>query len=80
MCSTERSPCCSATSATKLRPEATRWSRRGNVHTVSNPGDVPARFLNVSVPSGLDTYLRELAAADPSQYASIAARHDVIVA
>ena len=52
----------------------------GNVHTVSNPGDVPARFLNVSVPSGLDTYLRELAAADPSQYASIAARHDVIVA
>jgi quercetin dioxygenase-like cupin family protein len=52
----------------------------GNVHTVSNPSEAPVRFLNVSVPSGLDTYLRELAAADPSQYASIAARHDVLVA
>jgi mannose-6-phosphate isomerase-like protein (cupin superfamily) len=52
----------------------------GNVHTVSNPGGEPVRFLNVSVPGGLDRYLRELAAADPSEFPAVAARHDVIVA
>jgi mannose-6-phosphate isomerase-like protein (cupin superfamily) len=52
----------------------------GNVHTVSNPGREPVRFLNVSVPGGLDRYLRELAAADPADFPTIAARHDVIVA
>ena len=51
----------------------------GNVHTVSNPDDQPARFLNVSVPGGLERYLRELA-ADPADFAAIVARHDVILA
>ena len=51
----------------------------GNVHTVSNPGAEPVRFLNVIAPSGLERYLRELA-ADPSDFANIAARHDVIPA
>jgi mannose-6-phosphate isomerase-like protein (cupin superfamily) len=52
----------------------------GNVHTVSNPGGEPVRFLNVSVPGGLDRYLRDLAAADPSEFPAVVARHDVIVA
>jgi mannose-6-phosphate isomerase-like protein (cupin superfamily) len=51
----------------------------GNVHTVSNPGAGPVRFLNITAPSGLERYLRELA-ADPSDFAAIAARHDVIPA
>jgi mannose-6-phosphate isomerase-like protein (cupin superfamily) len=51
----------------------------GNVHTVSNPGDEAVRFLNISAPGGLERYLRELA-ADPSDFAAIAARHDVIPA
>lgn len=51
----------------------------GNVHTVSNPSAEPVRFLNVTAPSGLERYLRELA-ADPSDFAAIAARHDVIPA
>jgi mannose-6-phosphate isomerase-like protein (cupin superfamily) len=52
----------------------------GNVHTVSNSGKEPVRFLNVSVPGRLDRYLRELAAGDPAEFAAIAARHDVLVA
>jgi mannose-6-phosphate isomerase-like protein (cupin superfamily) len=52
----------------------------GNVHTVSNPSGEPVRFLNVSVPGGLDRYLRELAAADPADFPAVVARHDVIVA
>ena len=51
----------------------------GNVHSISNTSDEPVRFLNVSAPAGLDRYLRELA-ADPSDFAAIAARHDVIPA
>ena len=51
----------------------------GNVHTVSNPGDRPVRFLNVTAPGGLERYLRELA-ADPADFAAIAARHDVVPA
>jgi mannose-6-phosphate isomerase-like protein (cupin superfamily) len=51
----------------------------GNVHTVSNPGEEPVRFLNVTTPSGLDRYLLELA-TDPSDFVNIAARHDVIPA
>ena len=51
----------------------------GNMHTVSNPSAEPVRFLNLSTPSGLERYLRELA-ADPSDFANIAARHDVIPA
>jgi mannose-6-phosphate isomerase-like protein (cupin superfamily) len=52
----------------------------GNVHAVSNPSGKPVRFLNVSVPGGLDRYLQELAAADPADFPAVAARHDVIVA
>ncbi len=52
----------------------------GNVHTVSNPGSEPVRFLNVTMPGGLEAYLRELAAAEPSEFAAIAARNDVFPA
>jgi mannose-6-phosphate isomerase-like protein (cupin superfamily) len=52
----------------------------GNVHTVSNPGAEPVRFLNVTMPGGLERYLRELAAADPSEFPAIAARNDVFPA
>jgi mannose-6-phosphate isomerase-like protein (cupin superfamily) len=52
----------------------------GNVHTVSNPGPETVRFLNVSMPGGLERYLRELAAAGPSEFAAIAARNDVLPA
>jgi mannose-6-phosphate isomerase-like protein (cupin superfamily) len=51
----------------------------GNVHTVSNPSDEPVSFLNISAPGGLERYLRELA-ANPGDFAAIAARHDVIPA
>jgi quercetin dioxygenase-like cupin family protein len=51
----------------------------GNVHTIANPHAEPVRFLNLSAPSGLDRYLRELA-ADPSDFANIVKRHDVIPA
>ena len=51
----------------------------GNVHSVSNPSAEPVRFLNISTPGGLERYLRELA-ANPSDFAAIAARHDVIPA
>ena len=52
----------------------------GNVHTVSNAGAEPARFLNVTAPGGLSRYFRELASADPADFAAIAARHDVLLA
>ena len=52
----------------------------GNVHSVANAGERPVRFLNVTAPGGLERYLRELAGADPADFAAIAARHDVIPA
>jgi mannose-6-phosphate isomerase-like protein (cupin superfamily) len=52
----------------------------GNTHTVSNPGDEPVRFLNITAPGGLERYLRELAAANPANFAAIAARNDVLLA
>ena len=55
----------------------------GAVHTFSNPGDEPVRFLNLMAPGGFERYLRELAAAaspgsalDPARMAEIASRHD----
>jgi quercetin dioxygenase-like cupin family protein len=51
----------------------------GNVHTVSNPSNETVRVLNVNAPGGLSRYLRELA-ANPGDFAAIAARHDVIPA
>lgn len=55
----------------------------GAVHTFSNPGDEPVRFLNLMAPGGFERYLRELAAAaspgsapDPARMAQIASRYD----
>ncbi len=55
----------------------------GTVHSHSNPGLRPVRFLNLQAPAGLEEYLRELAAAtspsgppDPVRMAEIASRHD----
>ena len=35
----------------------------GVVHTFSNPGDAPVRFLNFNTPAGWENYMRDLAAA-----------------
>src|SRR5919202_1323413 len=35
----------------------------GVVHTFSNPGDTPVRFLNFNTPAGWEHYMRDLAAA-----------------
>jgi hypothetical protein len=55
----------------------------GAVHTFSNPGDEPVRFLNVMAPGGLERYLKEVAASmpadgppDPAAMARIASRYD----
>lgn len=54
----------------------------GTVHTFSNPGDSPVRFLNINSPAGWENYLRELMAAmgdgppEPAQMAEIASRYD----
>ena len=59
----------------------------GAVHTFSNPGPSPVRFLNVMAPGGFERYLREAAAAvdpgkppDPQVLAGIAARYDIQIA
>jgi oxalate decarboxylase/phosphoglucose isomerase-like protein (cupin superfamily) len=58
----------------------------GIVHTFSNPGEQPVRFLNFSTPGGFERYMRELgtaAAAGPltrETMRQIASRHDVQVA
>lgn len=52
----------------------------GNVHSVANMADEPVRFLNVTAPGGLERYLKDLAAADPADFAAVAARHDVLPA
>ena len=54
----------------------------GVVHTFSNPGDVPVRFLNFNTPSGFEHYMRELAEAarsgplTPEAIGGIASRYD----
>jgi quercetin dioxygenase-like cupin family protein len=35
----------------------------GSVHTFSNPGDEPVRFLNFNTPAGWESYMRDLGAA-----------------
>jgi hypothetical protein len=35
----------------------------GVVHTFSNPGEAPVRFLNFNTPAGWENYMRDLAAA-----------------
>ena len=58
-------------------PDSYAYAPPGVVHTISNPGDQPARFLGITAPGGLDAYLRDLA-ADPADFPAIAARHDVV--
>ncbi|MBA2616315.1 MAG: cupin domain-containing protein [Actinobacteria bacterium] len=54
----------------------------GTAHTLSNRSGAPVRVLNLTVPGGLDQYLRELAAVagappDPELITAIALKHDV---
>ena len=55
----------------------------GTVHTFSNDGDAPARFLNLSTPGGWEGYMRELAQGlssgrPPAEvFAGLVERHDV---
>ncbi len=55
----------------------------GVVHTFSNPGTVPARFLNIYQPAGNEQYLKEalkrMAAGrpwSPAEMAEVASRYD----
>lgn len=54
----------------------------GIVHTFSNPGAIPVRFLNFNTPAGWENYMRDLGAAlakgTPSQeeIGQIASRYD----
>jgi mannose-6-phosphate isomerase-like protein (cupin superfamily) len=55
----------------------------GHVHTFSNPSSDPVRILNLQAPSGLEQYLKEVAAVtpsdgapDPEMMAKIASRYD----
>lgn len=54
----------------------------GVIHTFSNPGEVPVRFLNFNTPAGWENYMRDLGAAlakgTPSQeeIGQIASRYD----
>lgn len=59
----------------------------GTVHTFSNPGDEPVRFLNFNTPAGWEGYMRELGAAfagggapTPGEIGRIASRYDFQVA
>jgi mannose-6-phosphate isomerase-like protein (cupin superfamily) len=54
----------------------------GVVHTFSNPGQTPVRFLNFNTPAGWENYMRDLAAAlsqgspSPEEIGRIASRYD----
>jgi mannose-6-phosphate isomerase-like protein (cupin superfamily) len=55
----------------------------GVVHTFANPGQIPARFLNIFQPAGLEQYLKEALRRmaegrpwSPAEMAEIAARYD----
>jgi mannose-6-phosphate isomerase-like protein (cupin superfamily) len=58
----------------------------GVVHTFSNPGETPVRFLNFNTPAGWENYMRDLGAAlakgTPRQeeIGEIASRYDFRVA
>lgn len=58
----------------------------GAVHTFSNPGDSPVRFLNFNTPSGWESYMRDLGAElagkgmpTPDEIARIGSRYDIQV-
>jgi quercetin dioxygenase-like cupin family protein len=67
---------------TELRPGSFVCAPPGVVHTFSNPGSEPVRFLNFNTPGGWERYMRELAAAmqsgpiTPEAIGEIASRHD----
>jgi mannose-6-phosphate isomerase-like protein (cupin superfamily) len=54
----------------------------GVVHTFSNPGAQPVRFLNFNTPAGWENYMRDLAAAaqagplTPEAIGKIASKYD----
>jgi mannose-6-phosphate isomerase-like protein (cupin superfamily) len=55
----------------------------GVIHTFANQGSVPARFLNIYQPAGLEQYLKEAAKRmaeghpwSPAEMAKIASRYD----
>jgi mannose-6-phosphate isomerase-like protein (cupin superfamily) len=54
----------------------------GVVHTFSNPGQTPVRFLNFNTPAGWENYMRDLGAAlsqgspSPEEIGRIASRYD----
>lgn len=58
----------------------------GVVHTFSNPGETPVRFLNFNTPAGWENYMRDLGTAlakgAPSQeeIGQIASRYDFQIA
>jgi mannose-6-phosphate isomerase-like protein (cupin superfamily) len=58
----------------------------GVVHTFSNPGETPVRFLNFNTPAGWENYMRELGAAlargtlSQEEIGQIASRYDFRVA
>ena len=55
----------------------------GTIHTFSNPGEEPVRFLSLVSPGGFEQYFRDVASAlgdgplDPAVLAPIVARYDV---
>ena len=54
----------------------------GVVHTFSNPGDAPVRFLNFNTPAGWENYMRDLGALlargtpSPQEIGEVASRYD----
>ena len=58
----------------------------GTAHTFSNRTDQPVRLLNMDVPAGLESYLREMAGVmaaepiDPAAIAEIVSRYDIAAA
>jgi quercetin dioxygenase-like cupin family protein len=58
----------------------------GVVHTFSNQGSEPARFLNFNTPAGWEDYMRDLAAVSepgrplsPQAMAEVMAAYDIVV-
>ena len=65
-----------------LGPGAFALVPPGTVHTFSNPGAEPARFLSLHTPGGFEQYFKEVAATlgerppDPQVMGEIASRYD----
>src|SRR5262249_4661622 len=66
----------------ELGPGSFACAPPGVVHTFSNPGSEPVRFLNFNTPGGFERYMRELAGAmqdgpiTPEAIGEIASRYD----